>query len=89
MHGANAAHRVSRVHRANAAHAAGLKILPYFYIYGTTDAAVTSEISIFNSMMTSIGGDGVVYERDLGPDSAKAASALKGKKPDSSWQAVN
>jgi len=36
-----------------------------------------------------VGGDGVVYERDLGPDSAKAASALKGKKPDSSWQAVN
>jgi len=36
-----------------------------------------------------VGGDGVVYERDLGPDSANAASALKGKKPDSSWQAVN
>ena len=34
-----------------------------------------------------VGGDGVVYERDLGPDSAKAASALK--RPDSSWQAVN
>jgi hypothetical protein len=36
-----------------------------------------------------VGGDGVVYERDLGSESAKAASTLKGKKPDSSWQAVN
>jgi len=36
-----------------------------------------------------VGGDGVVYERDLGPGTAKSATTLKGQKPDSSWRAVN
>ena len=33
--------------------------------------------------------DGVVYERGLGPDTAKAAGALKSTKPDSKWLAVD
>jgi hypothetical protein len=52
-----------------AAHSAGIKILPYFYIYGgsTTHGAgittsVSGEISIFNNIMSTIGGDGAVLD---------------------------
>ncbi len=52
-----------------AAHSAGIKIMPYFYIYGgsTTHGtgittSVAGEISIFNSIMTSVGGDGAVLD---------------------------
>ena len=43
----------------NAAHAAGLKILPYFYIHGVDTAG---EAAIFNQVMDTIGGDGVVFD---------------------------
>jgi hypothetical protein len=33
--------------------------------------------------------EGVVYERDLGPSTAKVVSTLKSQKPDSKWQAIN
>jgi hypothetical protein len=53
----------------NAAHAAGLKILPYFYIYGGssnhksgTTTTVQGEIDIFNSTINTIGGDGAVLD---------------------------
>ncbi|HEX8522882.1 MAG TPA: hypothetical protein VF669_11535 [Tepidisphaeraceae bacterium] len=53
----------------NAAHSAGLKIMPYFYIYGGSSShkasvttSVAGEISIFNSTMNSIGGDGAVLD---------------------------
>jgi hypothetical protein len=52
-----------------AAHDAGLKIFPYFYIYGgssnhktTTDSTLQGEINIFNSVMSSVGGDGAVFD---------------------------
>jgi hypothetical protein len=32
--------------------------------------------------------DGVVYERDLGPGTAKVAVTLTSKQPDSTWQAL-
>jgi hypothetical protein len=40
-------------------------------------------------MTFMVGGDGVVYERDLGPGTAKAASSITSQKPASGWQAVN
>ena len=57
----------------NAAHAAGLKLFPYFYIKGTDDATVTAEINVFNSMISSIGADGVVF--DIEGDWAPGATA--------------
>lgn len=32
--------------------------------------------------------DGVVYEKDLGPDTEKAAAAIKLFDPDSSWKKI-
>jgi len=32
--------------------------------------------------------DGVVYERDLGPDTAKVAGSMTDKKPDSTWHTL-
>jgi hypothetical protein len=53
----------------NAAHNAGLKIFPYFYIYGgspthkpASTTTVQGEIDIFNSTMSTIGGDGAVLD---------------------------
>ena len=46
----------------NAAHAAGLKIFPYFYIRGTTEAVEQSEIAVFNQIVNSVGADGVVFD---------------------------
>jgi hypothetical protein len=53
----------------NAAHTAGLKIFPYFYIYGGSSShkagsttTVQGEIDIFNSTMSTIGGDGAVLD---------------------------
>src|SRR5438094_4109944 len=46
----------------DAAHAAGLKIFPYFYLYGTSDAATDAEAATFNSMVNGIGADGVVFD---------------------------
>jgi hypothetical protein len=46
----------------NAAHAAGLKIFPYFYIRGTDAATLTAEINVFNSIVNSVGADGVVFD---------------------------
>ncbi len=45
----------------NAAHAAGIKIFPYFFIYGDN---VAGEASIFNSVFSSggVGGDGAVLD---------------------------
>ena len=43
----------------NAAHAAGVKILPYFYIHGVD---TTGEAAKFNEIMTNVGGDGVVFD---------------------------
>jgi hypothetical protein len=52
-----------------AAHNAGLKILPYFYIYGGSSShktgvttTVQGEIDVFNSTISSIGGDGAVLD---------------------------
>jgi hypothetical protein len=43
-----------------------------------------------SGVMTFIAdGDGVVYERDLGPGTAKVASSMTSQKPDSSWHTVN
>jgi len=42
-----------------------------------------------SGVMTFIVEDGgVVYERDLGPDTAKAASRITNEKPDSTWHAL-
>lgn len=46
----------------NAAHAAGLKIFPYFYIRGTSEAEEQTEINVFNSIVGSVGADGVVFD---------------------------
>jgi hypothetical protein len=46
----------------NAAHAAGLKIFPYFYIRGTDEATEQAEISVFNNIVNTVGADGVVFD---------------------------
>src|SRR5436190_16269794 len=53
----------------NAARAVGLKIFPYFYIYGGSTAhksgattTVQGEIDVFNNVMNTIGGDGAVLD---------------------------
>jgi hypothetical protein len=43
----------------NAAHVAGLKIFPYFYLWGQD---TTGEAAVFNSTMNTIGGDGAVFD---------------------------
>ena len=42
-----------------AARNAGIKILPYFYIHGVD---TTGEAAIFNSVLNTIGADGVVFQ---------------------------
>jgi hypothetical protein len=51
------------------AHNAGLKVFPYFYIYGGSanhkqgsTTTIQGEINIFNQVMNSIGGDGAVFD---------------------------
>jgi hypothetical protein len=51
------------------AHNAGLKVLPYFYIYGGSathktgsTTTIQGEINIFNSVMNSVGGDGAMFD---------------------------
>jgi hypothetical protein len=36
-----------------------------------------------------VGSDGVVHEKDLGPDSASAVSAMHDFNPDASWSPVH
>ncbi len=41
----------------------------------------------YTGVMTFIvNQDGVVYEKDLGPNTAAAAAAIKSFNPDSTWQ---
>src|SRR4051794_183250 len=52
----------------NNAHAAGLKIVPYFYIYGDvsdTDPDThhsTAEAAVFNQVFDTIGGDFAIFD---------------------------
>src|SRR5207237_1180520 len=52
----------------SAAHTAGLKIFPYFYIYGDhSDVSpsshhVANEAATFNTVLNTIGGDAAVFD---------------------------
>ena len=57
-------------------------------IGGFALAAAPAEYRVTGVMTFIVGPDGVVYEKDLGPDTAHVAAEMTAFDPDSSWHAL-